>query len=72
MSSVRIGKLRLKNFKSFKKGVIPFSKGFTTIAGANGSGSRRVAVGALRRSRGGPAGRSADGTGAHQHPEERR
>ncbi|PJA21452.1 MAG: chromosome segregation protein SMC, partial [Candidatus Diapherotrites archaeon CG_4_10_14_0_2_um_filter_31_5] len=42
MSSVRIGKLRLKNFKSFKQAVIPFSKGFTTIAGSNGSGKSNI------------------------------
>ncbi len=42
MSSIKIGKLRLKNFKSFKKATIPFSKGFTTIAGSNGSGKSNI------------------------------
>jgi chromosome segregation protein len=34
--------LKLKNFKSFKKAEIPISKGFTAIAGANGSGKSNV------------------------------
>ncbi|MFH1664158.1 MAG: AAA family ATPase [archaeon] len=42
MQAVKIGKLRLKNFKSFRKAVIPFSKGFTTIAGSNGSGKSNI------------------------------
>jgi len=42
MSTVKIGKLRLKNFKSFKKATIPFSKGFTTIVGSNGSGKSNI------------------------------
>src|SRR3989344_5628318 len=37
-----INKLRLKNFKSFKKAVIPFNKGFTAIAGSNGTGKSNI------------------------------
>jgi len=39
---IKIEKLRLKNFKSFKKATIPFSEGFTTIAGSNGSGKSNI------------------------------
>ncbi|RLG70714.1 MAG: hypothetical protein DRO04_01310, partial [Candidatus Iainarchaeum archaeon] len=42
MSSVRLAKLRLKNFKSFKQATIPFAKGFTAIAGANGTGKSNI------------------------------
>ena len=35
-------RLDLKNFKSFKKAAIPFAEGFTTIAGANGSGKSNI------------------------------
>ncbi|AJF59989.1 MAG: chromosome segregation protein [archaeon GW2011_AR10] len=35
---LRVNKLLLKNFKSFKKAEIPFHEGFTAIAGANASG----------------------------------
>lgn len=35
---LKIKKLRLKNFKSFKKAEIPFADGFTAIAGPNASG----------------------------------
>ncbi len=35
-------KLRMKNFKSFKNASIPFGKGFTAIAGANGSGKSNI------------------------------
>ncbi len=34
--------LRLKNFKSFKRAVIPFKKGFTAIIGPNGSGKSNI------------------------------
>ncbi|MBI5884678.1 AAA family ATPase [archaeon] len=34
----KLVKLRLRNFKSFKKADIPLKAGFTAIAGANGSG----------------------------------
>ncbi|MDO8537911.1 MAG: AAA family ATPase [archaeon] len=40
--STHIAKLRLKNFKSFKKAIIPFNKGFTAIAGSNGSGKSNI------------------------------
>ncbi|MFH1586523.1 MAG: chromosome segregation SMC family protein, partial [Candidatus Diapherotrites archaeon] len=39
---VKISKLILKNFKSFKKAEIPFSNGFTAIVGANASGKSNV------------------------------
>jgi chromosome segregation protein len=42
MHSIKIGKLRLKNFKSFKKALIPFGRGFTTIVGSNGSGKSNI------------------------------
>src|SRR3989338_8730515 len=34
--------LKLKNFKSFKKAVIPLKDGFTVIIGANGSGKSNI------------------------------
>lgn len=34
--------LRLKNFKSFRRAEIPFSEGFTAIAGANASGKSNI------------------------------
>lgn len=40
--TAHIAKLRLKNFKSFKKAIIPFNKGFTAIAGSNGSGKSNI------------------------------
>ena len=40
--ATQISKLRLKNFKSFRKAQIPFDKGFTSIAGANGSGKSNI------------------------------
>ncbi len=39
---VKISRLRLKNFKSFRKAFIPFNKGFTAIAGSNGSGKSNI------------------------------
>ncbi len=39
---IKIKKLRMKNFKSFKKAEIPFSDGFTSIAGPNASGKSNV------------------------------
>ncbi len=39
---IRIVKLSLKNFKSFKKADIPFAHGFTVIAGSNGSGKSNI------------------------------
>lgn len=39
---LKIKKLRLKNFKSFKKAEIPIAQGFTAIAGANASGKSNV------------------------------
>ncbi len=39
---IRINKLRLKNFKSFKKATIPIARGFTVIAGSNGSGKSNI------------------------------
>lgn len=39
---IKISKLRLKNFKSFNKATIPFSRGFTAIAGSNGSGKSNI------------------------------
>ena len=44
---VRITKLELKNFKSFRKANIPFADGFTTIAGANGTGKSNILDGLL-------------------------
>ncbi|MEK6970438.1 MAG: chromosome segregation SMC family protein [archaeon] len=39
---LRLARLRMKNFKSFKQATIPFTKGFTAIAGANGSGKSNI------------------------------
>ena len=39
---VRLARLRLKNFKSFRKAEIPLKQGFTAIAGANGSGKSNI------------------------------
>ncbi len=39
---IRLTKLRMKNFKSFRNAAITFSNGFTAIAGANGSGKSNV------------------------------
>jgi len=39
---VKIQKLVLKNFKSFRKAEVPFANGFTAIAGSNGSGKSNV------------------------------
>ncbi|MDD3083593.1 MAG: AAA family ATPase [Candidatus ainarchaeum sp.] len=38
----KLVKLKLKNFKSFKKAEIPISNGFTAIVGSNGSGKSNV------------------------------
>ncbi|MBM3281725.1 MAG: hypothetical protein FJY86_00050 [Candidatus Diapherotrites archaeon] len=42
ITELTLTKLRLKNFKSFKNVTIPFTKGFTAIAGANGSGKSNI------------------------------
>lgn len=39
---LQLTRLRMKNFKSFKQATIPFVKGFTAIAGANGSGKSNI------------------------------
>src|SRR3989338_5816830 len=39
---LRLGKMRLKNFKSFKKAEISLHHGFTAIAGANASGKSNI------------------------------
>ncbi|MDP6670813.1 MAG: AAA family ATPase [archaeon] len=39
---VKIQKLILKNFKSFKKAEVPIADGFTVIAGSNGSGKSNI------------------------------
>lgn len=39
---IKISKLHLKNFKSFRKAEIPFSDGFTAIVGANASGKSNI------------------------------
>ncbi|MFH0955557.1 MAG: AAA family ATPase [Candidatus Micrarchaeota archaeon] len=39
---IRIKKLSLKNFKSFRKADIPLSDGFTAIVGSNGSGKSNI------------------------------
>ena len=39
---LKISKLTLKNFKSFRKAEIPFANGFTVIAGANASGKSNI------------------------------
>ncbi len=42
MKMVKIQKLVLKNFKSFKKAEVPIADGFTVIAGSNGSGKSNI------------------------------
>jgi len=44
---IKLTKLELKNFKSFRKASIPFAEGFTTIAGANGTGKSNILDGVL-------------------------
>ena len=39
---IRLSKLRMKNFKSFRNASLTFTNGFTAIAGANGSGKSNV------------------------------
>ena len=39
---VKLQKLVLRNFKSFKKADIPISNGFTAIVGSNGSGKTNI------------------------------
>ncbi len=39
---IKIERLRLKNFKSFRKANIPFAEGFTAIAGPNASGKSNI------------------------------
>ncbi|MDO8625238.1 MAG: AAA family ATPase, partial [Candidatus Diapherotrites archaeon] len=39
---IRIKKIGLRNFKSFKKADIPLSTGFTAIVGSNGSGKSNI------------------------------
>ncbi len=39
---VKLQKLVLKNFKSFRKAEIPFANGFSVIAGSNGSGKSNI------------------------------
>ncbi len=39
---IRISKIRMKNFKSFKQATIPVPKGFTAIVGPNGSGKSNI------------------------------
>ncbi len=39
---IRIQKIRLRNFKSFRKAEIPVSNGFTAIVGSNGSGKSNI------------------------------
>ncbi|MCK4883452.1 MAG: AAA family ATPase, partial [Candidatus Diapherotrites archaeon] len=39
---MKIEKMLLKNFKSFKKGEVLFSDGFSVIGGPNGSGKSNV------------------------------
>ncbi|MFH1240026.1 MAG: AAA family ATPase [Candidatus Diapherotrites archaeon] len=39
---IKLKKLRLKNFKSFKDAKIPISDGFTVIVGANGTGKSNI------------------------------
>lgn len=39
---LKLTRLRMKNFKSFKQATIPFTRGFTAIAGANGSGKSNI------------------------------
>ena len=42
MKMVKIQKLILKNFKSFKNAEVPIADGFTVIAGSNGSGKSNI------------------------------
>lgn len=42
MPLIKISRLRLKNFKSFRKANIPFHSGFTAIAGSNASGKSNL------------------------------
>jgi chromosome segregation protein len=44
---VKLQKLVLRNFKSFKKADIPLSNGFTAIVGSNGSGKTNILDGLL-------------------------
>lgn len=44
---VKLQKLVLRNFKSFKKADIPVSRGFTAIVGSNGSGKTNILDGLL-------------------------
>ena len=44
---LHLGKMRLKNFKSFKKAEISIHPGFTAIAGANASGKSNILDGLL-------------------------
>lgn len=44
---VKLQKLVLRNFKSFKKADIPISRGFTAIVGSNGSGKTNILDGLL-------------------------
>ncbi|MFA4906855.1 MAG: AAA family ATPase, partial [archaeon] len=39
---IKIAKLHLRNFKSFRKAEIPFADGFTAIVGANASGKSNI------------------------------
>src|SRR3989338_6856832 len=39
---VKLQKLILRNFKSFRKADIPLSRGFTAIVGSNGSGKTNI------------------------------
>src|SRR3989338_5442290 len=39
---IKIARVRLKNFKSFRKANIPFHAGFTCIAGSNASGKSNI------------------------------
>ncbi len=44
---IKLKKLKLKNFKSFQTADIPLNKGFTVVAGANGSGKSNILDGLL-------------------------
>jgi len=44
---IKISRLKLKNFKSFKSAEIPFATGFTAIAGANASGKSNILDGLM-------------------------
>jgi len=39
---IKLKKMELKNFKSFRKASVPFAEGFTTIVGPNGSGKSNL------------------------------